>query len=424
MRQVAVIDLGFGDAGKGMTVHLLAQASSPGTVTVRFHGGAQAGHTVVDARGRRHVFTQFGAATLGVQTYSIFARECVFSPTALRKEADALLALGVADAWQRIWVSDDCVVTSPYHVAANRIIEQQRSARHGSCGVGVGETVHMASADHPASILAGDLRSAPTLRHKLQLQRAYYEARIDRTALGNSVEGDIVATTDWWPTWIAQASDANVLGCLRSEADLQMQASAAPTLLFEGAQGVLLDQRVGFAPHTTPSACTLQNIRALQQRWGLPLELDVWGVVRTHMVRHGEGPLPTYDARLTPYVADSTNTPNPWQGPPRYGALDMVLLARSLAAVPEVRQLAVSHLDTWQQLPHREICVAYTDATLSEKIRLPASTQYPLDPLTTELQQAQPRLVPCDDIVGAMGEILQRPVALKGHGADASAWRW
>jgi len=136
-----VVDLGFGDAGKGLLSYYLVRTTGARWV-VRFNGGAQAGHNVVTTDGRHHTFSQVGAGSFvpGVRTY--LARDMVVHPTALDSEARHLARVGVADAMRRMHVDPECRVTTPFHQASTRVRELLRgAARHGSCGVGVGETV-------------------------------------------------------------------------------------------------------------------------------------------------------------------------------------------------------------------------------------------------------------------------------------------
>ena len=143
-----VVDLGFGDAGKGLVTDALVRRDGAGLV-VRYNGGAQAGHNVVTREGQHHTFAQFGAGSFvpGVRTF--LAHPFVLHPTALLVEGDLLRARGVGDIFERLRVSERARVITPFHQAMNRLRELARGeARHGSCGVGVGETVQDLSLIH------------------------------------------------------------------------------------------------------------------------------------------------------------------------------------------------------------------------------------------------------------------------------------
>lgn len=115
-------------------------------------------------------------------------------------------------------------------------------------------------------------------------------------------------------------------------------------IVFEGAQGVLLDEWVGFHPYTTWSTTTAKNADTLAAEVGLPRPFRL-GVTRSYDVRHGPGPFPTEDLSMMRF--DPNNSYDDWRGAPRYGALDLVLLRYAADAMGGVDGLAVTHLDQW-----------------------------------------------------------------------------
>lgn len=193
-RHVAVVDLGFGDAGKGTVVDWLC-ASQPVHAVVRFNGGAQAGHNVVTEDGRTHTFAQFGSGTLrGVPT--LLSRHMVFDPLTLTVEADHLSTVGTADPYALLSVDREALVATPYHRAVNQARELARGvARHGSCGLGVGETVAHALAAPSDAIRYGDLTRPVVLRRKLERIRQWQAAVLaDLGATPNGPPADDCAT--------------------------------------------------------------------------------------------------------------------------------------------------------------------------------------------------------------------------------------
>ena len=122
---------------------------------------------------------------------------------------------------------------------------------------------------------------------------------------------------------------------VRPTSALRDELAREEAVVFEGAQGVLLDECLGFHPHTTWSDCTARHALALAP------DAEVIGVTRAWAVRHGAGPLPSADARVT---MDDHNRANEWQGGVRYGHFDPFLLRYALAAQP-VDRLVVTHLD-------------------------------------------------------------------------------
>src|SRR3954469_18473147 len=173
------VDLGFGDAGKGSIVDFLTRQHTAHTV-VRYNGGAQAAHRVVTAgpNSREHVFAQFGSGTLaGAATH--LSRFMLLDPLAMVAEEQHLQALGVPDAFDRTTIDERALVITPFQRAANRLKELARGAgRHGSCGMGIGETM-IDYLEHGQRVLfAGDLRSPDLLRSKLRFLHEINLAKI------------------------------------------------------------------------------------------------------------------------------------------------------------------------------------------------------------------------------------------------------
>ncbi|MCE9666483.1 adenylosuccinate synthetase [Myxococcus stipitatus] len=345
-----VVDLGFGDAGKGTLTDWLVRRHGAGLV-VRFNGGAQAGHNVVTDDGRHHTFSQFGAGgfVAGVRTH--LARTTVLHPLALRVEADHLAARGVPDAFERLTVSEHARVITPFHQAVGRLRELARgTGRHGTCGVGVGETVRDALAAPVDTVVAGDLARTAVLIRKARA--AQERLRADVAALRPALQGQRLAEPELWllddPTvvtrWVEAVRALEAGRLVVDDAWLGQQLRAGPTV-FEGAQGVLLDEWRGFHPHTTWSTCTFAPALALLREHGFDGEVRRLGVLRTYATRHGEGPLPTEDSALAPHVPEPHNDAGGWQGSFRVGHFDAVLARYALEVCDGVDALALTHLD-------------------------------------------------------------------------------
>ncbi|GAA3846218.1 adenylosuccinate synthase [Saccharothrix violaceirubra] len=334
---VAVVGLGFGDEGKGAVVDALCAARETVSV-VRFNGGAQAAHNVV-VGDRHHTFSQFGSGTLaGVPT--LLSRHVLVEPIALATEARELAALGVPDPLRLVSVDRDALLTTPVHVAANRAREDARGAdRHGSCGKGIGETAWYAllPGHGPGDVVegwplpgvpgpaptVGDCADEATLRRRLDALAAFYAPLTE----------DFPAVDDMVHLYRAFADAVRTV-----DGDEVRRRAARGRLVFEGAQGVLLDQHHGFHPHTTWSTVTPDLIPAM-----LGERPRVLGVTRTYQTRHGAGPLPTEDPALD--LPERHNGYGHYQGGWRVGHLDATLLDHAVRACGGVDALAVTHLD-------------------------------------------------------------------------------
>lgn len=322
MRMQAVIGAGYGDEGKGRTVDALVAAAQDDGFrpwVVRFNSGAQAGHTVVTPDGRRHVFHQVGSgAFLGAPTY--LGPEVVLNPWLLDGELDALAECGVNAP--RLIADPSAPVSVPWDAMINQALEHVRGAgRHGSCGVGFGETV--GRSEDPAFALHGiDLTDEARIRARLAaIRHEYLPRRLDVVGLPPDALDAWVDSTALIDRFVA---DALSLGA-RLEWCAPHVLADQEALVFEGAQGLRLDQDLGDFPFVTRSHTGLPGIARLTRDAGLCglCPLDVHYVTRAYGTRHGAGPLPDeLPAAPAPGFSDPTNAPNPYQGAMRFALLD------------------------------------------------------------------------------------------------------
>lgn len=341
-----------------MTDYLVRELDA--RLVVRFNGGAQAGHTVVAPDGRKHTFSQFGAGSLvpGVRTH--LSRFMVVHPGGLLREAEIL-----GRDLSGVSVSPEALVTTPFHVAANQI--RERRLRHGSCGLGVGETVADSLVCAEDAIRFKDLGSASTLRRKL--------LRVQSRKWSELGPDPVLESRTLIDEWIGMVGS---LGVVMSEDVFD------ETVVFEGAQGVLLDEWRGFHPHTTWSTCTFDNALALLD--GYAGEVVRLGVLRSYMTRHGNGPLPT---EVDLGLEEPDNHTGPWQGAFRTGWADAVLGRYALACCGGVDGLAITHLDRVR--PDWQLCVGYAQG---EPKPGPFQDLEYQEILTRLVQNNQPRYVP------------------------------
>jgi adenylosuccinate synthase len=403
---VIVVDLGYGDAGKGTVVDWLC-ATRPVHTVVRFNGGAQAAHTVVRPDGRHHTFAQFGSGTFhpGVRTH--LSRYVVVDPLALVVEADHLAAVRVPDALDRLTVDRDALLATPYHRAAGRARELARGTdRHGSCGMGVGEVMAYAL-EHPAD--------APRVAHcreprSLCRRLAALRSRLS-TVDGVTDAPPVDAVADAFHAFAARVSIVD------GQVELR-RALAAGTVVFEGAQGVLLDEWHGFHPYTTWSTTTFANAQALLDEAGTSAYR--LGVLRTFTTRHGPGPLVTEDPTLS--LTDPYNPTNPWQGRFRVGHFDAVAHRYALDVAGGVDGLALTHLDTAAAHPELQLCDRY-DTTDALRPGPPGDLDRQ-ERLTRYLLHARPHYAGTPaDWVTAVGDHLSVPVVLTSSGPASSQKR-
>jgi adenylosuccinate synthase len=364
-----VTDLGFGDAGKGTLVDALARRHGADLV-VRYNGGAQAAHTVVTPDGRSHVFHQFGAASFlpGVETF--LSRYVLVNPAALFLENEVLVGAGGPDALERLYVDGDALVTTMYHVIANRLREYARGGgRHGSCGQGIGETVADFLACGERALRVADLHCEATVRDKLSWLRELKRRQLEplRRQLELSAAGEaldmvrLLNDDDEFEATIALYQEA--AGCFHVTGPdfLRRRLLQGDRVIFEGAQGVLLDEDKGFHPHTTWSCTTTRNARALLARAEFDGPIQAIGVLRAYHTRHGVGPFPTEDGDLTRTLVDRHNPTNTWQGAFRVGWFDLPLAKYALRCAEGIDSLVVTCLDRIAECGEWKVAVGYRE---------------------------------------------------------------
>ncbi len=321
-----VIGANFGDEGKGLITDFLSAPYGHDALVVRFNGGAQASHTVVTADGRRHAFSHFSSGTFaGAATF--LSRFYVCNPLLFFREYHVIKE---KTAIPEVYVDSAAAVTTPYDMIINQIVEESRGhARHGSCGLGFGETIER-NLNPQYALHYADLSDRPILKQKLHaIQQKWVLPRLKTLGIAEVPQ-----------EWHDRIMSEGVLEKYLSDVEffLQMTQTASAgfledtkhQIIFEGAQGLLLDQNHTWFPHVTRSYTGLRNVAALAKDAGLD-HLRVNYITRAYMTRHGAGPLP-HELGALPYprIVDETNILNAYQGALRFGWLDVDLLAATI----------------------------------------------------------------------------------------------
>lgn len=322
-----VIGKNFGDEGKGAAVYRFCKGNR--AIVVRHNGGAQAGHTVEDGS-FRFVFHQLGSgSSLGCPTYWSHT----FLPDLL-KLGDEATELGACFIGT-VYAHPDCACTTIYDVLLNSIAEQLRgNAKHGSCGMGIYETVlRSREADFILRLKEVDGLSLTELVEKLRLIRDNYAGlRLQELLHSNKNNGTPQAVQSWLEIFY----DDNVLWNAAEEmysnfrkyvklTQWEEMIHKYDTIVIENAQGLMLDEdNEEYYPHLTPSHTGLHNVVELLEvleKEKLEYEAEIAYITRTYVTRHGAGRL-DYECRkedINPDMTDRTNVPNPWQDALRYG---------------------------------------------------------------------------------------------------------
>lgn len=325
-----VIGANFGDEGKGLMTNYFAKNSD--CIVVLSNGGAQRGHTVSKPDGTRHVFHHFGSGTFnGASTY--FPKEFILNPIIFRQEYEELLNMGYIPT---VYGGAGCMTTTPWDMLANQIIESSRGKdKHGSCGMGIYETIQRENLGVKSDDYEGIL--------------SYYNARFEELEIHlSSKQQELFCSKG-----LLEHYKEDVKFMKRHVQPLtDNDLDSFQTIVFENAQGLMLDQNnMDYFPHLTPSNTGIKNPKTIIERveWTEPLDIEVCYVTRTYLTRHGAGYLPRECKKedINPDMIDETNVPNPHQDSLRYGMLDLCELyercMNDLAGWKVKKSFAITH---------------------------------------------------------------------------------
>lgn len=348
-----VIGANFGDEGKGlMTDYFAHEAKKQGKscLVVCHNGGSQRGHTVVSPSGIRHVFHHFGSGSFeGADTY--LSSEFIVNPIIFQKELSELREKGIIT---KCFIDRNCRFTTPFDMMINQIAEEYRGdAKHGSCGLGIFETIVRSGTDQSDTVYGFANRSAPAMRELLDnIVTKYVPDRLQQLGIRNipAKWAEILGNKDiiienYIHDFLEMLEHVQTVG--------EDIVDAYDTVIFEGAQGLLLDQNnLAYMPHLTPSNTGIKN--PMDMIGNRTVELEVCYVSRTYMTRHGAGRFDTECSKsdINEKIIDLTNVPNPYQDSIRYGMLVLEDLKNricsDLGTVNATKSLAVTHINEYE----------------------------------------------------------------------------
>lgn len=330
----AVIGANWGDEGKGLSVDALASRlvdTGREVTVVRSNGGAQAGHGVERPEGGRHVFHHIGSGTfVGAATH--LSQFFIAHPMVMQKEVDDLERLGARP--DRITIDPRAPVTTPWDMAINQALEIKRAGgRHGSCGLGIGETIERQEKGWRLS--AGDLWQNDLCDKLGRIRDEWMPRRLE--ILGIDPEESPLAEI---LTGRAELTSAFLADCRDFVQNVEILPDAelidCDVVLFEGAQGLQLDVDFGVFPYVTRAHTGIRNMLTIAKEAHIQ-SIKATYVTRPYATRHGAGPLPNEAPGAAGLgkidwanIVDPTNVTNDWQGAIREAALDLNLLERTI----------------------------------------------------------------------------------------------
>lgn len=347
MSTVVIVGAQWGDEGKGKLVDVLTEKAE---VVARYQGGNNAGHTVV-IKDKKYVLHLIPSGVLHKGKKCIIGNGVVIDPAALIEEMDGLKEQGI-EIDSNFFISKNAHVIMPYHTAVEKACENNKGNKKiGTTGRGIGPSYTDKIARHGIRMM--DLLKPEVFREKLSanlvtinflLENMYKESPLN----AGEIEKQYMKYAERLSKYIA---DTDLI--INDEMD------AGKNILFEGAQGTLLDIDHGTYPFVTSSstiaggACTGLGIG--------PTKINrVLGIVKAYTTRVGEGPFPTE-------LKDATGELLQQKGgefgattgrPRRCGWLDMLILKHA-ARVNGLTGIALTKLDILDGLDKLKICVGY-----------------------------------------------------------------
>jgi adenylosuccinate synthase len=347
-KNVVVVGTQWGDEGKGKVVDLLTDKAS---AVVRFQGGHNAGHTLV-IDGQKTVLHLIPSGILRDNVLCLIGNGVVLSPTALLEELDMLEQAGVP-ARERLRISESCPLILPYHIALDQARELARGKKAiGTTGRGIGPAYEDKVSRR--GLRLGELLDPAHFTERLREVMEYHNYALEHYFKAAPVDYQKVLDEA-----LAQGEQIapmvhDIPGLLH---DMRREGKH---IMFEGAQGALLDIDHGTYPYVTSSTTTAGG--AASGSGVGPCDLDyILGIVKAYTTRVGAGPFPTelFDDDGQ-YLGEKGHEFGATTGRQRRcGWLDTVSLKRSLN-INSVTGMCITKLDVLDGLETIKICVAYT----------------------------------------------------------------
>ncbi len=346
-KSVVILGAQWGDEGKGKIVDLLTERVG---AVVRFQGGHNAGHTLV-IKGKKTVLHLIPSGILREGVLCLIGNGVVLSPAALKEEIGELEAQGV-DVRPRLKISPATPLIMPYHIA----IDQAREKAAGKSAIGTtGRGIGPAYEDKVArrGIRVADLMYPNELTDKLRGVLDYHNFVLKHWLKADEVDyrktlDEALAFGDYVNPMIDDVSTT-----------LHQVRKSGGHILYEGAQGALLDIDHGTYPYVTSSNTTVGGAYAGTGVGAGDIDY-VLGICKAYATRVGGGPFPT---ELTDATGDALRKRGNEYGattgrPRRCGWIDLVALKRAVQ-INGINGLAITKLDVLDGLPTIKVCIAY-----------------------------------------------------------------
>lgn len=354
----------FGDEGKGSFVDYLTNKEKVEQI-IKYNGGCQASHTVISEDDILHKFSQLGSGMFNDNCKTYLSSNMVINLFSLIEEIEQFASKtnrNRIEVLNNVYLDQDCYIVTPYHRLINRLRElSDLYVKRGSVGTGVSEVPKLLE-DFNLGVQVKDSNDKGQLFKKLERLSTFTEEflTLNMEHIDKNLFEKLINPTEVhcliddkefiFNKHLDLISKINFNIC----SDFSRFFVPNKNSIFEGSQGLLLDKTYGIKPNTTLLDTT--NINALKM-----LDCDdaiKVGVLKAYASRHGMGVLPTENDQLQSLLFDENQRPSFWNGAPRNGWLDAVLLRYS-NKINNVDQLFLSSLDRLSSLPTINICNSY-----------------------------------------------------------------
>lgn len=317
----AVIGGNWGDEAKGHLVDYLASTIPNDTTccVVRYNGGSQAGHTV-EHDGMRHVFNTYSSGTFA-KADTFLSEYFIHNPILFIKEREKCNVL-VRYHMDKIYIyaHGNGIVTTPFDMIVNQHFENNRTNRHGSCGVGINQTIVR---NKIIPLTMNDIHSLSFM----DLNDRIKEIQKYSTTIISNI--DSISLDDMRDQFLEDIHEYLQYIHICENND---QLKKYDHIIFEGAQGLLLDEEHEWFPHVTHSKTGSDNIIKILTTLDTDIKPTITYVSRSYMTRHGAGPFPSECPKPYKTIYDKTNVPNEFQETLRYGLFDFELFTETVKA--------------------------------------------------------------------------------------------
>ena len=354
-----VTDFGPGDGGKGGIVHALSCMQDDEVNLIIKRGGAQGSHGVCTSYKEKFNFSQWGCGTLeGIPTFC--SEQMIISPVGLENESEALRRLGIYDPYTLLSIDPSCICATPFHTISSQLEELLLGKRpRGTIGTGVGRACRMANEQgNEITLYASELQNLTAIERKLFLQRDFYCSKYNSSVIELVLPEDVelakhnlsLLRDEGFMQYCIEVF--KTVGQRISLMELSQALGQNGTAIVECSHGILTDAEKGFKPHVSAIRTLPKFTNNMLREAGYGGRIINFAIHRAYEIRHGAGPMPTYDANFTStMLPGSHKAENRWQGIVRAGAFDFNLFRHAVACSEE------THIDG--------ICLTWFDQVLN-----------------------------------------------------------